>query len=791
MYAIPPGTTDNWIAYGYFNYYPTVYNDNWATRVSAQMHEIGHNLYLQHSNEGGASYADQQGMMGYSYNQDDGPVMCFNAAKNSQLTWYRDREVSVNQPWRGKVIGLADYGSASSEQSVIVKISGDSDNPLYVTYNRKAGVNSGTREAADKVTVVQGADRATSDLLAKLDGGESYNLRNFWGPGNDLTVTVEEIATDFNDVQYAMVNIEGSEETPVYELTINSGSGDGNYAAGQTVSISADAAPAGHEFDRWLVDSGNVQIADENLASTTLEMPDSAATVSATYRSQAPVQYSLTVNSGTGDGDYEEGAVISISANAAPAGQLFNRWVVNAGSALISNAGVASTTLVMPANDAVISATYSDAPVATYTLTVNGGDGDGSYQGGTVVDIVAETAPAGKEFDQWIASSGAALITDVSSPSTTLIMPFNAATVTASYEDIPIETHRLTVNGGSGDGNYPAGTVTSITADPAAPGEAFNRWVVDAGTAVIADPTEASTTLTMGEGTATVTAEYRQVVIDQPIAEQGIVNGVSSSSWTTVNLDNSYTSMVVVATPNYSEGTLPAVARIRRASGSSFQLKLSVAAAGSVEDVAVHYLVVEEGVYDSPRMEARTLLSDGTNHRGSWGSDSMEEYNYAQVYTKPVVLGQVMSHRDPGFSVFWASKGRRKGAPNARACYVGKHIAEDTDRNREKEKLGVIVIDEGSGELGGIPYTAGVGPRTIEGMGNEPPYAYPVTAPSGSATAILASSGMKGKNGGWPVLYGDDAVTAHSINIAVDEDAIKDLERRHGPEKFAYIVLGR
>ena len=39
------------------------------------------NFNYAHSNEGASTYADQSGMMGYSYGQDEGPIMCFNAGK--------------------------------------------------------------------------------------------------------------------------------------------------------------------------------------------------------------------------------------------------------------------------------------------------------------------------------------------------------------------------------------------------------------------------------------------------------------------------------------------------------------------------------------------------------------------------------------------------------------------------------------------------------------------------------------------------------------------------------------
>ncbi|KAL3760784.1 hypothetical protein ACHAWU_007850 [Discostella pseudostelligera] len=95
MYCLPGGTM-NGIAYAYVNSWNSVYSNEWCNFVSAQMHEIGHNLGYAHSNEGGASYADQTGMMGYSYGQDDGPTMCFNAAKSWQTQWYVSKSTTVD-----------------------------------------------------------------------------------------------------------------------------------------------------------------------------------------------------------------------------------------------------------------------------------------------------------------------------------------------------------------------------------------------------------------------------------------------------------------------------------------------------------------------------------------------------------------------------------------------------------------------------------------------------------------------------------------------------------------------
>ena len=75
----------NWLAYAYVNGRDSFYNGHWCQRVSAQMHEIGHNLGLHHSSVGTNEYGDKSGMMGYSYNEDDVPQQCFNPTKNYQL----------------------------------------------------------------------------------------------------------------------------------------------------------------------------------------------------------------------------------------------------------------------------------------------------------------------------------------------------------------------------------------------------------------------------------------------------------------------------------------------------------------------------------------------------------------------------------------------------------------------------------------------------------------------------------------------------------------------------------
>jgi beta-glucanase (GH16 family) len=73
----------------------------------------------------------------------------------------------------------------------------------------------------------------------------------------------------------------------------------------------------------------------------------------------------------------------------------------------------------------------------------------------------------------------------------------------------PGAAHRLTVTGGSGGGLYLEGAAASLTAGPAPAGQAFDRWIVVAGTAAIADPEAEDIRLSMPAGDLSVRASYK------------------------------------------------------------------------------------------------------------------------------------------------------------------------------------------------------------------------------------------------------------------------------------------
>lgn len=145
-----------------------------------------------------------------------------------------------------------------------------------------------------------------------------------------------------------------------YPLTVNSGTGSGNYQAGAVVQVTANPAQSGYQFLNW--SGATSALANPSAASTTVTMPAAATTITANY-SFSPT-FALTVHNGSGSGDYSQGALVTISANTAPTGYQFAGWTGSISA--LSNPAAATTTFNMPAAVVEVTASYALAP--SYSL---------------------------------------------------------------------------------------------------------------------------------------------------------------------------------------------------------------------------------------------------------------------------------------------------------------------------------------------------------------------------------------------------------------------------------------
>ncbi|MCH4153689.1 MAG: chitobiase/beta-hexosaminidase C-terminal domain-containing protein, partial [Mageeibacillus sp.] len=170
------------------------------------------------------------------------------------------------------------------------------------TENQSVSLSSST----DGATIYYTTDGTTPTAASNVYSG-AITVTGI--PGERISTTIKAIAVkpgmQNSSVASAAYVIELPAPAPsTYAVTVNNGTGDGCYTAGATVTITADTASSGHEFDKWTVVSGGVTLASATSATTTFEMPANAVEVTATYKNkpsdQNPPTPTYTITAGAG-----------------------------------------------------------------------------------------------------------------------------------------------------------------------------------------------------------------------------------------------------------------------------------------------------------------------------------------------------------------------------------------------------------------------------------------------------------------------------------------------------------
>lgn len=318
-------------------------------------------------------------------------------------------------------------------------------------------------------------------------------------------------------VGYGNNKITANYKAVKYKLTVNNGSGSGEYERYSVVPINADTSSDPEKvFDKWVVVSGKVVGITDPYSATTVVTTDGEAVVEATYKDRV---YTLTVENGTGSGNYADNTPVSIVANAAPADMVFDHWELVTGYGTIIDTASVSTIFTTSNEPTTVRAVYKDI---LYSVTVNGGAIANPSADGYTVGSRLELSPATpdhKEFVKWELVSGNGTFVDATDPNTTFVLGSGNAVINAVYKDVE---YSLTVENGTGSGNYIYESTVDISAN-VPEGFLFAGWTVKSGSATIADATSAETTVTV-LGDAAVTAQFveKEYSVD-------VINGTLSS----------------------------------------------------------------------------------------------------------------------------------------------------------------------------------------------------------------------------------------------------------------------
>ena len=280
-----------------------------------------------------------------------------------------------------------------------------------------------------------------SDGLTRPDGNTGSYFKwlgsdgNLYAPGDNVPAVVTRLTAQFDSSSHSVtITFNGNGGTGTMDsVTVKAGA---NY----TLPACGFTEPEGKQFKGWSTS------ADGSVISGTTYEVSSDTTFYAIWESK---EYSIivtdgkaTIGAGSEISKAAQGTTITLTANAAPDGKVFDKWVVESGNTTLEDANNETTTFIMPDSEVSVKATYKNAPVTTYSLTtqVNGGHGTisasktGLTEGST--ETVTFTPDDGYEIDL-VTVNG--VVTDVLSNILNVTMDADK-TVIVTYKAIP-HTH--------------------------------------------------------------------------------------------------------------------------------------------------------------------------------------------------------------------------------------------------------------------------------------------------------------------------------------------------------------
>ena len=434
--------------------------------------------------------------------------------------------------------------------------------------------------------VSEGATRATIAIsgtpTAIANRAIYLNIpKEFLATGNDIAITTEyNSGANFRIVEpvsYTITMTDGKAQVGDKTLT--------NIEEGLTVTIIANDRDD-YVFDKWIVVSGSVALADENNIETTFVMPESAVEIKATYKEivnsvevfvTAPVKdntadtTTMSVNS-TGYSATKvewykgEGVVSSMQMSATDkfvAGQSYtvvvtiklNSGYVFAGDSTLGksinrqaatlNSGSGTDTITIKTTFTVPTDPIPEHSVTVENGTLESGATTGNFAEGSSVTVSANAPASDMMFDKWTATGITLTSEQLSSQTFTFTMGTNDVTLTATYKAIPKYTVTVIdgkLTGGATSGSFKAGESITITVD-AKEGFTFDKWTATGITLTTEQLSSATITITVGTKDITLTATYKPIpkytvtVVDGKLADDTTSGSFKAGESVTITAD--------------------------------------------------------------------------------------------------------------------------------------------------------------------------------------------------------------------------------------------------------------
>ena len=188
-----------------------------------------------------------------------------------------------NQQFKAWQIDGTEYpvnASVTVTADITVKALWEDAPPAPAEYTVRFNANGGGGTMAD-VTGVSGSYTLPSCGFTEPEG-KQFKGWSTSADGSVISGTTYEVSSDttfyaiWESKEYSIIVTDG-------KATIGAGSEISKAAQGTTITLTANAAPDGKVFDKWVVESGSATLEDANSETTTFIMPDSEVSVKATY----------------------------------------------------------------------------------------------------------------------------------------------------------------------------------------------------------------------------------------------------------------------------------------------------------------------------------------------------------------------------------------------------------------------------------------------------------------------------------------------------------------------------
>lgn len=280
---------------------------------------------------------------------DDSTVLARSSYwRNGDLFWLRS-------PYDDNVSGalLADPGMYVSYRSVL----------------NGCAVQPASNLDLSSVLFASAATAASSDTKSeKITDSAAMTLR-LDGTGKDIgTVTYNTTTGDIKAVKGT------TSQTVALVVQGNDGTNDWYYSKQITGTETINAS----DIKSALSLTSDI---DLSACKIWLEATDTDGMI---YAINATNVYALTVTNGSGTGEYEQGATVTITADTATSGQQFKEWEVVSGTITLADSMRETTTFTMPAEAVSVKANYEVIPVTEYTITSTTGANGSISPSGTV-----------------------------------------------------------------------------------------------------------------------------------------------------------------------------------------------------------------------------------------------------------------------------------------------------------------------------------------------------------------------------------------------------------------------